>query len=42
MSAAVWWYLARASGLVAWGLVTATGCQAEASGTSISADPKCT
>ena len=24
MSAALWWYLARASGLVAWGLVTAT------------------
>jgi DMSO/TMAO reductase YedYZ heme-binding membrane subunit len=24
MSGAVWWYLARASGLVAWGLVTAT------------------
>jgi len=24
MSSALWWYLARASGLVAWGLVTAT------------------
>jgi hypothetical protein len=24
VSAAVWWYLARSSGLVAWGLVTAT------------------